>query len=148
MCEVNTQRAIRGPKKGHLKALRNRVAILESRLAEQQQRQGQRAVFGAPASASSGYGSTIAVSSPTELAEVSTHSPSVSPLATTASASADGREASLPAIFSAPQSTADTASSSGPSAAAAVPGLATHPGTQITSFILAPELAESTQTEL
>ncbi|KNG85002.1 hypothetical protein ANOM_007809 [Aspergillus nomiae NRRL 13137] len=34
-CEVNSQRALRGPKKGYLKALRNRVALLETRLAEQ-----------------------------------------------------------------------------------------------------------------
>ncbi|KAK9234752.1 fungal-specific transcription factor domain-containing protein [Lipomyces kononenkoae] len=43
VCEV-TQRGTRGPKKGYLKALRNRVvsleAMLESRLAAQQQQQG------------------------------------------------------------------------------------------------------------
>ncbi|KAB8239071.1 Zn(II)2Cys6 transcription factor [Aspergillus alliaceus] len=37
ICEVNTDRALRGPKKGYLKALRNRVAMLESRLSVQQQ---------------------------------------------------------------------------------------------------------------
>nr|UBX54553.1 fungal Zn(2)-Cys(6) binuclear cluster domain [Aspergillus sp.] len=34
-CEVNSQRQPRGPKKGYLKALRNRVAMLEDRLAAQ-----------------------------------------------------------------------------------------------------------------
>ncbi|KAJ5568672.1 hypothetical protein N7450_011158 [Penicillium hetheringtonii] len=35
ICEVNTQRQPRGPKKGYLKALRNRIAMLENRLPAQ-----------------------------------------------------------------------------------------------------------------